>query len=245
MEIVLIVLAILVATGSFFYVYKQNKAYRAKWEELDAASEKLIQQSEIVRQKNEELEERLAATKELDVLQDELRVAKQNRDTINADILKRKEVEEQKDFYRVQLSDSDHNDIQVLNEVRPSLRKPEILNKFIYDNYVARPAKEMVKRVLQNRKICGIYKITYIPTGEVYIGRSVDVGVRWMTHLKTACGLEAAADSMFHRALARYGVDKFTWELLEECGKDEINAKEKYYIQFFDTTRFGFNQRIG
>jgi uncharacterized membrane protein affecting hemolysin expression len=68
MEIVLIVLAILVATGSFFYVYKQNKAYRAKWEELDAASEKLIQQSEIVRQKNEELEERLAATKELDVL---------------------------------------------------------------------------------------------------------------------------------------------------------------------------------
>lgn len=68
MEIVLIVLAILVAAGSFFYVYKQNKAYRAKWEELDAASEKLIQQSEIVRQKNEELEERLAATKELDVL---------------------------------------------------------------------------------------------------------------------------------------------------------------------------------
>lgn len=68
MEVVLIVLAILVAVGSFFYVYKQNKAYRAKWEELDAASEKLIQQSEIVRQKNEELEERLAATKELDVL---------------------------------------------------------------------------------------------------------------------------------------------------------------------------------
>lgn len=68
MEIVLIVLAILVAAGSFFYVYKQNKEYRAKWEELDAASEKLIQQSEIVRQKNEELEERLAATKELDVL---------------------------------------------------------------------------------------------------------------------------------------------------------------------------------
>ena len=68
MEIVLIVLAILVAAGSFFYVYKQNKACRAKWEELDAASEKLIQQSEIVRQKNEELEERLAATKELDVL---------------------------------------------------------------------------------------------------------------------------------------------------------------------------------
>lgn len=174
-----------------------------------------------------------------------MRIAKQSRDTLNADILKRKEVEEQKDFYRVQLSNSDHNDIQILNEVRTSLRKPEILNKFIYDNYVARPAKEMVKRVLQNRKICGIYKITYIPTGEIYIGKSVDVGTRWAAHLKTACGLEAAADSMFHRALARYGVDKFTWELLEECSKDEINAREKYYIQFFDTTRFGFNQRIG
>lgn len=68
MEIFLIVLAVLIAAGSFLYVYKQNQTYRAKWEELDAASEKVVQQSEIVRQKNEELEERLAATKELDVL---------------------------------------------------------------------------------------------------------------------------------------------------------------------------------
>lgn len=68
MEIFLIVLAVLIAAGSFLYVYKQNQTYRAKWEELDAASEKVVQQSELFRQKNKELEVRLAATEELDVL---------------------------------------------------------------------------------------------------------------------------------------------------------------------------------
>jgi hypothetical protein len=36
----------------------------------------------------------------------------------------------------------------VLNNARKNLKKPEIIDKIIYDNYVSKPVLEMVKRVL-------------------------------------------------------------------------------------------------
>ena len=47
----------------------------------------------------------------------------------------------------------------------------------------------MEKRVLGDKKPSGIYIITYVPTGEIYIGRSTDIATRWINHVKTACGL--------------------------------------------------------
>jgi hypothetical protein len=40
------------------------------------------------------------------------------------------------------------NDVEVLNTARKNLKKPEIIDKIIYDNYVSKPVLEMVKRVL-------------------------------------------------------------------------------------------------
>ena len=44
------------------------------------------------------------------------------------------------------------------------MKKIEIIDKIIYDSYVAKPVLEMVKRVLNNRAPSGIYKITSIKT---------------------------------------------------------------------------------
>lgn len=49
----------------------------------------------------------------------------------------------------------------------------------LYDNYVSKPTKEMIKRVLNGKDPSGIYKITNIQTKECYIGKSVNVGTRW------------------------------------------------------------------
>ncbi len=38
--------------------------------------------------------------------------------------------------------------------------KTDLLNKLIYENYIARPSKEMIKRVLGGRNPSGIYKVT-------------------------------------------------------------------------------------
>ena len=67
---------------------------------------------------------------------------------INEAILRQRELDEQKDFYRVCLAPDTANDVEVLNAARRNLKKPEIIDKIIYDNYIAKPVLEMIKRVL-------------------------------------------------------------------------------------------------
>ena len=74
---------------------------------------------------------------------------------------KRAEMErQQKDFYRIQLLPEDLEEIKRLREVEPYLRDKEPLNKVIYKCYYEKPLTSMIGRVLPNRKIMGIYKIT-------------------------------------------------------------------------------------
>jgi len=64
----------------------------------------------------------------------------------------------------------------------------------------------MEKRVLKSNKIGGIYKITYIQTGESYIGRSVDIGNRWKEHVLSSLSIGTIAHSTFHNELANKGI---------------------------------------
>lgn len=186
-----------------------------------------------------------ASKKELELVLEEIKEYKERRDAINQEILRSRALEEKQDFYRIQLDETSKEDIEVLNNIRQKLNKTDLLNKLIYDNYIARPAKEMVKRVLEGKNPCGIYKATNIKTNEIYIGKSVKIGDRFLNHIKSACGLEGVAESQFQRALKKYGVDSFTWELLEECPKENLTEKEKYYIMFYGTKEYGYNQREG
>lgn len=175
----------------------------------------------------------------------EINEYKAQRDAINQEILRSRALNEKQDFYRIQIDDNAKHDIDLINSIRPQIIKFETLNKLLYDNYISRPAKEMVKRVLEGRNPSGIYKVTNIETQEIYIGKSTSIGDRWINHIKSACGLDGVADSQFQRALRKYGVDLFTWELLEEVPKDKLSDREKYYINFYDTTRYGYNMKVG
>ena len=166
-------------------------------------------------------------------------------DAVNREILRRRAIEEKNEFYAIQISSAVKNDIEILNEIRPRLSSLEIFNKFIYDNYISKPTKEMIQRVLSGRNPSGIYKVTNIDTHEAYIGKSVKIADRWQNHVKAASGLGGVAESQFQRALKKYGIDKFTWEIVEEVGKDELTEKEKYWIKFYNTKQYGYNEREG
>ena len=103
----------------------------------------------------------------------------------------------------------------------------------------------MVKRVLEGGAPSGIYKITRLKTGEIYIGKSTDVKTRWIQHTKTAFGCGTIAHSILHTTMARDGIDQFTFELLEEVPKDKLTEREKYYISFYDSKKYGLNEREG
>ena len=167
------------------------------------------------------------------------------QDAINQEILRRRELEEKHDFYRVCLSEDAISDINLLQVTRQNLKKPEIIDKIIYDNYVAKPVLEMIKRVLQNSTCSGIYKITCQETKEIYIGKSTDIKNRWQQHCKTAFNCGTIASSILHRKMQQYGIENFTFELLEKVPKDQLNEREKYYIEFYKTKEVGLNERNG
>ena len=164
---------------------------------------------------------------------------------INEAILRQRAIEEQQDFYRVCLGPEAANDVEILNAARRNLKKPEIIDKIIYDNYIGKPVLEMIKRVLQNTTCSGIYKITCIKTGEIYIGKSTDVKSRWQQHCKSAFNCGTIAHSLLHTKMKQYGIEQFTFELVEQVPKEQLSEREKFYINFYQTKETGLNERNG
>lgn len=187
----------------------------------------------------------------LEIYQEELAAAKSELDefqakraAVNEAIRREREKEEQEDFYRISITDSDIKDIEVLRSIEPRLTNREVLNKLIYEVFIKRPLMEMEKRVLKGQKIGGIYKITYIKTGEAYIGRSVDIGNRWKEHCLSSLNIGTIAHSTFHNVLAEKGLQNFTWEVLEQVDKDKQSSREKYWVDFYQTDK-QYNSKAG
>lgn len=186
-----------------------------------------------------------------DALQDELNAVKtelnefQNkRAAVNEAIRRERELEEKEDFYRISIKENDIKDIDVLRSIESRLTNREVLNKLIYEVFIKRPLMEMEKRVLKGQKIGGIYKITYIKTGEAYIGRSVDIGNRWKEHCLSSLNIGTIAHSTFHNILAEKGLQNFTWEVLEEVDREKQSSREKYWVEFYQTDK-QYNSKAG
>lgn len=182
---------------------------------------------------------------ELERLKAELEEYKKKQQAVNEAILRQRELDEKQDFYRVCLSDFTIEDINLLQEIRQKLHTSESLNKLIYDVYVSKQVQEMVKRVLQGTAPSGIYKITRLKTGEIYIGKSVNVKDRWQQHCKTVFGAGTIAHSILHTTMQKDGIQNFTFELLEEVPKEKLTEREKYWINFYGSRDYGLNERCG
>lgn len=184
----------------------------------------------------------------LDILNsilEELEDYRKKREVINKAILREKKLKEKETFYKINISENDIEDIEVLKTIEYKLKNREALNKLIFDVYISKPMKEMIKRVLYGGAPSGIYKITYIPTGESYIGKSTNIKTRWENHCKATWNLGTIAHSSLHTKMARDGIWNFTFELLEEVDKDKLNEREKYWIDFYDTKTYGLNMKAG
>lgn len=185
------------------------------------------------------------ARAQIEILTKEIAEYSAKQTAINEAILRQRALEEQQDFYRVCLGPEAANDVEILKEARRNLKKPEIIDKIIYDNYIAKPVLEMIKRVLQNTTCSGIYKITCIKTGEIYIGKSVDIKSRWQQHCKSAFNCGTIAHSLLHTKMKQYGIENFTFELVEQVPKEQLSEREKFYIDFYKTKETGLNERNG
>ena len=175
----------------------------------------------------------------------ELDEYRKKQQAVNEAILRQRAIDEQQDFYRVCLSEFAIEDIKLLQEIRQKLHTSDNLNKLIYDVYVSKSVQEMVKRVLQGATPSGIYKITRLKTGEIYIGKSTNVKDRWVQHCKTVYGAGTIAHSILHTTMAKDGLEQFTFELVEEVPKEKLTEREKYWINFYGSRDYGLNERNG
>ena len=206
----------------------------------------LAQAQEKFNTRQAELQKIIAETEAaLKVATDELEDYRLKQQAINEAILRQRKIDEQQDFYRVNLSEFAIEDIKLLQEIRQRLHTSDNLNKLIYDVYVAKQVQEMVKRVLEGGAPSGIYKITRLKTGEVYIGKSTNVKDRWVQHCKTVYGAGTIAHSILHTTMQKDGLEKFTFELVEEVPKDKLTEREKYWINFYGSKEYGLNERNG
>lgn len=73
----------------------------------------------------------------------------------------------------------------------------------------------------------GIYKITNQINGKVYIGQSIDIEARWLRHRRDS----KIENSLLYRAMRKYGIENFTFEVVEECSIEELDYKEEFYIE--------------
>ena len=162
------------------------------------------------------------------------------------EVNKRAELEKsEKDFYRLQLSDVDLEEIARLRSVAPYLRDKEPLNKVIYKCYYEKPYTDLVGRVFNGRKPSGIYKITNLQNGKCYIGQATNIPERWRQHIKRGVGADTPTQNKLYPAMLEIGVENFMFEVVEECKGTELTPKEKYWTDFYGAQTYGYVVKKG
>lgn len=90
-----------------------------------------------------------------------------------------------------------------------------------------------------------IYKIINDINGKIYIGKTAfTIERRWKEHCK-----DAKRSSKEHRplysAMNKYGIENFHIEIVEECTLEELDEKERFWIESYNSFSNGYNATIG
>jgi group I intron endonuclease len=86
----------------------------------------------------------------------------------------------------------------------------------------------------------GIYKIDN-PLGKSYIGQSIKIETRFSRYKNLKC----KDQPKIYNSLVKYGAENHVFSVLLECTQNELNDKEIYYIEKYDTVKKGLNIKQG
>jgi len=93
-------------------------------------------------------------------------------------------------------------------------------------------------------KEIGIYKIQNRINGKIYIGQSRCISKRWNNH--KSAHEERLLHLPLYKAFAKYGIENFSFEVVESCLTSELNEKERYWISYYNSmVPNGYNSTPG
>ena len=151
-----------------------------------------------------------------------------------------------KDYYRLNLSKNDLDDIDYLRKAQTIISHKEAIDKVIWDVYYKPAYDILMTHVFPNKKdkVCGIYKITCLTTDKAYVGQSVDIKERFKQHIKSSISYLSTSNKLYSE-MKLYSPTDFLFELLEEVPRTDLNEREIYYIDLYKTNEFGLNSTRG
>ena len=97
----------------------------------------------------------------------------------------------------------------------------------------------------------GIYKIQNLINGKCYIGQARNIKSRWAEHKKTSQNPnDIAYNYHLYRSIRKYGLENFDFEIVaeltqEEYTKETLDNLEKFFINFYDSFKNGYNATEG
>jgi hypothetical protein len=218
------------------YCETLDAQYQAKEKEYDNLIETL---KTVYDNKRDQLERECVEVKA------ELLKLRNSRAATMEALIREQEIKEKKNFYCLTPTLAEITDIQTLEEVKKKLFNPRVLSMLIWTTFFQKDMTALCNRVVGTDKKCGIYKITNQLDDMCYIGQSVDIANRWKDHAKHGLGIDAPASNKLYNAMQKWGIWNFSWELLEECPREQLNEKERYYIDLYQSEKFGYNSTKG
>lgn len=145
------------------------------------------------------------------------------------------------DFYKLNLTQDDLDEIYELRKIISHFRNPEPVNKVIWKTYYEKPYTDLVGRVIGSGVHCGIYKITNLQNNMCYVGQSTNIAERWKQHIKRGLGADTPTRNKLYPIMQTVGVENFSFEIIEECTKSQLNDREDYWQGFFKAKEFGYS----
>lgn len=200
-------------------------------EYLKAIEESTKEYTNLIIQKQEELNK----------ISQELVEAKAKQNAIVEANKRAEEVKQKEQFYKLNLSEIDIEEIKKLRSIIPYLRSAEPINKVIWKVYYEKSYTDLIGRVIGQGIHTGIYKITNIESQKCYIGQAVNIADRWKQHIKRGVGAEAPTRNKLYPAMYELGPEQFTFEILEECDKSLLDSREDYWQEFYQAKEFGYS----
>ena len=225
--------------ADLFYNEKMQSAQDALERALE--NESKVYQANVEHFKVEYDETVKSLMEEFTGLSNNITILRATNDAAIAAAKRAEEMKTKQDYYRIQLSAADIKEIELLRTVEPHLRDKEPLNKVIWKVYYEKPTTDMIGRVVGSGVHTGIYKITEIETGKCYVGQAANIADRWKQHIKRGVGAEAPTRNKLYPAMNAIGPENFTFEIIEECDRAKLDAREDYWQDYFKAKEFGYS----
>ena len=155
--------------------------------------------------------------------------------------------EKEKLFYRLLVDESSLADDEELADfVRQHSNKPVLvaaIGKVRWAIIWSKAYTDLIGRLFDKDKPCGIYKITNVKNGMSYVGQAINVPERWAQHIKRALNAETRTNNKLYPAMAAEGLENFSFELIEKCDRSVLNEREDFWQDYFKAKEFGYSMR--